>query len=417
MAMNVLFCNPTITAQADAPYISRLRVQAMISAGLQADLLAFPERNPADPDGRLCPYRSVERRLTPPQQRWWTAAERRFGAYWRLTAEALLVTASALSQASSGYDILYFAHTEPWILRLLLSPARRSRLPPTVAVIPYVFWTGASMRALPLRTRLRGWLNQRILQRLPRHVALVFQHPAMVAASGLAASPRVRVIPEGHEDLTCRYSATEARRRLGLPPEERVLLLFGAASRIKRSDLVLQALETLPPSFTLCIVGETGGLYESTWGDIERPALQPWRNRLRVIGRRVPDEEMHDYFAASDAVILPYRQGHPTSSGNLRLAVEHGKAVIASDQHSLGDVVGRYRLGWLYIPDDLADLRRCLADFAQRPSAWFAEIRENCRKLVAEVSWAAVGRQYRELFEELIAGSDAAGLRPPRRKP
>lgn len=217
----------------------------------------------------------------------------------------------------------------------------------------------------------------------------------------LPATRFVHVVPEGYETRTNVRSQSDARNALGLPQDKRMLLLFGVASRAKGSDLLLEALEGLPPDFRVYIVGRTGGVYERSWGDTQKLEQNGWRGNLHIVSRYVSESEMDDYYAACDAVVVPYRRGFATSSTHLRMATEVGKPIIASNQYLLGELVRNYRLGLVFEPDSVLNLRCCLAEFSGKQESWFDEIRVNSARLVADQSWRVVGERYRELFAKM----------------
>ena len=78
-----------------------------------------------------------------------------------------------------------------------------------------------------------------------------------------------------------------------------------------------------------------------------------------VINRFILQEEVEWCFAASDAVLLPYRK-HFGSSGVLVQAAMAGKPVIASDEGLTADRVRRFNMGWLFRPGDGASLQSVL---------------------------------------------------------
>lgn len=139
-----------------------------------------------------------------------------------------------------------------------------------------------------------------------------------------------------------------------------------------------------------------------SWGH-EHIAQKGWRERMRVISRYVSEEERIQYFAACDAVALPYRLGFLGASANFRDAVSFGKAVIVSDQFLMGDLARKHELGVLFKPDDVADLRRALVEFAAKPDQWFEGVAARSKAVVNEYSWDKIGLRYRELFERLVA--------------
>ena len=158
----------------------------------------------------------------------------------------------------------------------------------------------------------------------------------------------------------------------------------------------------------VCIVGQTGGVYEPSWGPVDVVKREGWGDRLQVVSRFVSDQEMAEYFAACDGVVIPYRYGHATTSSNLRMASEYGKVVIASDQYLIGEQVKTNGLGLLFPPEDVDAMRACILEFMIRPDSWFEAVRANSRELVSRESWASVGRLYADLFQDVRYGSEDA---------
>jgi glycosyltransferase involved in cell wall biosynthesis len=400
MAMKVLICSPGLGFQVDAAYSTRMRAHAMIEAGLDVVVMGYPSAYPAGAKPCRFRYESILGGVSVATQRLWSRLSRRLGAYWTFGVEPFLVMRACLDRGfRQGFDVVYITHLEPWIVVPLLLEARlRRRRVPLVGMIPTVFYAKTAMQGRPLLSRLRAGINQALSRWLARHMHVLCNSRYVAEVMQLPRNQFVHIVPEGYEKRGAGSTQADARRRLGLPQDKRMVLLFGVASRAKGSDLLLTALETLPPEFRVCIVGQTGGVYEQSWGDTKRLEERGWTAYLHIVPRYVTDAEMEDYYAACDVVVVPYRRGFATSSTHLRMATEWGKPIIASDQYLLGELVRKYRLGLLFEPDDAADLRRCLEEFAGKPEAWFAEIRDNSRALVVDESWGKVGEKYRDLF-------------------
>lgn len=401
--MRVLVCSPGLGFQVDASYSTRMRANAMVQAGMDVTVTGYPCSYPAG--GKLClfKYNSVFAGVSARTQRIWSWLSAKAGAYWAFGIEPFLVTRACLRRgARANFDVVYITHLEPWIMVPLLGEAflRRWQVP-LVGMIPTVFYAKTAMQGRPLLSRLRAGLNQVLSRWLARRMHVLCNSRYVAEVMRLPDNKFVHVVLEGYENRPGGRTQAEARRALGLPQDKRMLLLFGVASRAKGSDLLLEALEELPPEFRVCIVGRTGGVYERSWGDTKRLEQRGWGGHLHIVPRYVSDMEMDDYYAACDAVVVPYRRGFATSSTHLRMATEWGKPIIASDQYLLGELVTNYRLGLVFEPDNMLALRCCLAEFTGEPEAWFAEIRKNSARLVAEQSWRAVGEQYRQLFMQV----------------
>ena len=402
--MKVVLCSPGLTYQADAPHSTRQRANAMASQGLEVTVVGFPPTYPADPASCHFNYVSVIESLPPKRKQRWLHWKQKLGPYWTHAIEPFLVKRAAFRYArQTGADGLYVAHVEPWMFLVLAWLNRLSKRPvPTVAHIPTVFNLTAGR---PWGARIRGWLNQTTLGWLPHFCHLICDNIHVARLLKIDHYPATHLIPEGHQESVNAPPQAEARKALGIPTGKRMLLLFGVAGKSKGADILFSAMEGLEPKFMVYVVGKTGGVYEASWGPTDRLKEQGWGNDLQVVSKFVSEEEMAQFFSACDGIVLPYHYGFATTSGNLMKATEYGKAIIASDQYYIGEVVRNYHLGLLFPPENAEALRRCLVEFGEKPDAWFEEIRHNARRLVQEQSWTNVGAKYRQLFEQITASA------------
>ena len=128
--------------------------------------------------------------------------------------------------------------------------------------------------------------------------------------------------------------ADEARRALDL--SGRVLLFFGLVRAYKGLRTLLEAFALLRDDFdaTLLVVGEfyeDRAPYDALIRDLKIG------DRVRVIDRYVPDEEVGAYFRAADVVVLPYVTA--TQSAIVQTAFSFERPVIVTAVGGLPDVV------------------------------------------------------------------------------
>jgi len=374
---------------------------------MEVCMIGYPERFPSYGYECLFEYRSLWASAPDAKRARWRQWERRAGAYWSFLVQPLIVCRAALSLARRGaFHLLYVSHPEIFVIfPLLLFRRLKPQATPVAVTVPAPFVISGE---LPYRSRwfrLRSQLALFQGRLLPRLAHVLFPSRYVPGTQRIRPRPSVHIVPEGYEDRIDSRDQETARRQLGIPCEGRMLLLFGVASKVKGADLLLEALKTVPPTFMVYIVGQTGGVYEPSWGSTEALQASGWQEHLVVVPRYVSDEEMRDYYAACDAVVIPYRRGFSSTSTHLRRASEYGKAVIASDQHTLAEVVRKYQVGLLFEPENVEALRQCLVEFARMPDAWFERIRENSRRVVADLSWEKVGGCYRRVFEQIVGQS------------
>jgi glycosyltransferase involved in cell wall biosynthesis len=149
------------------------------------------------------------------------------------------------------------------------------------------------------------------------------------AVAGVDAHVVDHVVPEP----IVRANRAEARQRLDLPAEGRILAALGFVRRYKRYGLLADVWEHLGERApTLLVLGEV-------MDESERPALERLERTGRAIVRPAyaTDEELQLAVLASDAVVLPYETA--SESGLLHQARALGVPVLASDAPQLATSV------------------------------------------------------------------------------
>lgn len=217
---------------------------------------------------------------------------------------------------------------------------------------------------------------------------------------------KISVIPFGLNSTVpdTALTSSEARQRLGLTDEHKVVLFFGNIAPYKGLDYLIEALFLLAdamPELTLIIAGRPKGS-ESYWQAIEQ-RLERSGHRAQVVVRTdyVPDSETELYFKAADVLALPYT--YVFQSGVLFLGYNFGLPVVASDVGSLAEDIVVDRTGYVCPPRE----PRALADAIQR---FFASDlyrdrttrRHDIRMFASErYSWTTVGSVTREVYGSL----------------
>ena len=149
-----------------------------------------------------------------------------------------------------------------------------------------------------------------------------------------------------------------------LSPTE--FLFFGFIRPYKGLDVLLEAVTLLKDcDFHLTVVGEFWR--DERWATrfVERSGLG---GKVEFVPRYVSDVEAAEYFARTDAVILPYRTA--TSSAVISLAYHYNKPVIASEVGGLPDVIEHGATGLLVKPGSPHDLAEALKTAIKNPG-WY----------------------------------------------
>ncbi|HEX2326351.1 MAG TPA: glycosyltransferase, partial [Chloroflexota bacterium] len=163
-------------------------------------------------------------------------------------------------------------------------------------------------------------------------------------------------------------SRAEARARLGLPAEGRVVAYTGHLYAWKGAHALARAAGLLPPDVQVCIVGGT----PADVAAFERYLVESGSQRVRLVGY-VPPGEVPLWLAAADVLALPNSAGEAisaryTSPLKLFEYMAAGRAIVASDLPSLREVLRDGVNARLVAPDSPADLARGLAELLDSPA-------------------------------------------------
>jgi len=230
----------------------------------------------------------------------------------------------------------------------------------------------------------------------------------LIADFGVRSSA-VTVIPFGMNATVPNTALTsaEAKQRLGIPPGEKTMLFFGNIAPYKGLEYLVAALPLLKSGdFRLIIAGNPKAGFQQYWEDIRR-VIDAGVPGARILQRIefVPDSDTELYFKAADVLMLPYK--HIFQSGVLFLAYNFGLPVLAADVGSLHEDVVEGATGFMFKPEDPADLARAIEAYFS--SALFRELPRR-RQAIADYanerhSWDTVGAMTRKVYAELLDGS------------
>ena len=140
-------------------------------------------------------------------------------------------------------------------------------------------------------------------------------------------------------------SMLDARGELHLAEESPVLLFFGYVRRYKGLDMLLHAMPEIlkkNPALRLVVAGQ---FFQSQDTYKEMISQLGIGGSVDLYPEYVSPERTALFFAAADAVVLPYRS--PTQSGVLQLAYGHGLPVIVTPAGALPEMVRQGETGFI----------------------------------------------------------------------
>jgi len=137
-----------------------------------------------------------------------------------------------------------------------------------------------------------------------------------------------------------KMDKAEARKKLNIPIDRKVLLFFGFIRDYKGLDMLIEAMKELSDDYLLIIAGEVYGSFNKYDAMIDKLSL---RNKIKDEIRYIPESEIPVFFSASDVCVLPYKSA--TQSGIAGIAYHFELPVIVTKVGGLAEMVEENKTG------------------------------------------------------------------------
>ncbi|MBM3326927.1 MAG: glycosyltransferase, partial [Calditrichaeota bacterium] len=185
----------------------------------------------------------------------------------------------------------------------------------------------------------------------------------------------------------------QARQRLGLDEDSKIILYFGLIRPYKGVDVLIEALLKLKMDVNLkaLIVGE---IYKGCESIRERLKQLP-ADRVLLIDKFVPDNEVAVYFRAADLVVLPYKSA--TQSGVIPIAYRCRRPVVATRVGGLPEAVEDGLSGWLVPPNNADELARAICCYFSELNT--PDMEAGIETIAKRLTW----ERYVEVLSDLAA--------------
>jgi glycosyltransferase involved in cell wall biosynthesis len=204
----------------------------------------------------------------------------------------------------------------------------------------------------------------------------------------------IHVVPYAIDDSEALPSREEARKRLDLPPAEKILLFFGTHRREKDYHTPLRGCRTLPNPPLALFVGKV-----ISSNDPRQVVAECGYPKARVVDEFVPEEMTRHYFAAADAVVLPYEAGFSKGSGVLIECCRYLCPMIASATPYFSSFLARYHCGVSYTPGNSDSFAEAAVHLLSGGVNFHAGL-EQARH---DHSWTTAADQYIKLYDDSAA--------------
>jgi len=132
----------------------------------------------------------------------------------------------------------------------------------------------------------------------------------------------------------------DARLRLNLSRNKKVVLYFGFIRNYKGLDLLIKSFGALDESYDLVIAGEAYGDFSGYEKLIESTGIT---SRVKLHIRYLEEKEIPIFFSAADVCVLPYRTA--TQSGIIGMAYHFDLPVIATNVGGLAEMIEDEKTG------------------------------------------------------------------------
>lgn len=211
-----------------------------------------------------------------------------------------------------------------------------------------------------------------------------------------AAGKPAKFVPHPlYDNFGEKISRAEARKQLGIPVEEKILLFFGFIRKYKGLDLLFDAIHMLPAgsigSYKLLVAGEFYEDRESYDEQIRRLEIS---DRLILRTDFIPDSQVKNYLCAADVVVQPYRNA--TQSGVTPLAYHFEVPMIVTNVGGLPSLVPDGKVGLVAEPDAASIAGSIRRFFEMGPSHFLPALQEEKKKYTWSRMVEAIAEMGRE---------------------
>lgn len=189
-------------------------------------------------------------------------------------------------------------------------------------------------------------------------------------------------------------SKSDARKKLGIDENKKVLLFFGYIRAYKGLVNLIEAMPYLlreDENYFLLIVGE---FYESKEKYFKRIKDLNIGKNVLVIDEFVPNEEVGLYYSASDLVVLPYNSA--TQSGILNIAYGFKKPVVVTNVGGLPELVKDGKTGFIVEPHNPLALAEGIKKYFSASN--IEDFPGNIETFIQNNSFMSIERVFKEIL-------------------
>lgn len=196
---------------------------------------------------------------------------------------------------------------------------------------------------------------------------------------------------------------TDAKQRLGLPTDKKIILIIGYFRPSKNFELAVELFPEIRrrfPDAVLVVAGKTRGGEHKAYRDFlfEKIADSDEKDGIYLIRGQLPQAVFDTILSAADVVMLPYNIS--SQSGIMAHCLAFGRPVVTSDTEAMRQTLAKTGAGIVcQNPGNYVDsVVKILSDddFAR-------DLSDKAREYVrSEISWPRVTQRHIELYAALM---------------
>jgi len=183
-----------------------------------------------------------------------------------------------------------------------------------------------------------------------------------------ATKPAKMVRHPLYDNFGDAVSKEEARKKLGIDTNEKIILFFGFIRKYKGLDVLFEAMKLIPPALGIKLL-VAGEFYEDEKPFQEQIKRLGIEDRLILRTDFIPDSEVKYYFCAADMVVQPYRNA--TQSGVTPLAYHFEKPMVVTKAGDLPVMVPHEKVGLVCEPEDPTSLAAAISRYFELGEQYF----------------------------------------------
>jgi D-inositol-3-phosphate glycosyltransferase len=188
----------------------------------------------------------------------------------------------------------------------------------------------------------------------------------------------------------------QARKNLGLAPDDKVILFFGFIRKYKGLQLLLNAIADArlkQMNVKLLVAGE---FYDDSAPYLQQIEQSGISDRVILHDQFIPANRIADYFCAADLVAQTYLSA--TQSGVTQIAYHFGRPMLVTDVGGLSEIVDHQKAGYV-VPLEQLEVANALVDFYSNHRE--KDMAEFVQKKSADFTWNKLVSEIDNLYLEL----------------